>query len=207
MPSAARRRLDRGHELEIVLDGLERRHEDVQHAAARLGADGRAHDVRIDSPRAGSRLAAADGGASVDAGPRLPHAGFGQAPANRLSSLRPIAAAPRRARPPEAARVATGRARRSSGDPPAPPTAANRAAAEIPWANRRASDTSARSRRNHGPVRHGSGSPLGAERQRVADDRIEPCVKTRRSRSRSSSSSRRASNGSTFTGSRRSRHR
>ena len=38
--------LDGAHEIEIPIDRLERRHEDVQHAVTRLGADRRPHDPR-----------------------------------------------------------------------------------------------------------------------------------------------------------------
>ena len=48
--------LDRVHEVEVVLDCLDGRHEDVEHAMARLGAERRARDMRRGFERPGRTL-------------------------------------------------------------------------------------------------------------------------------------------------------
>ena len=127
--------LDRGDEVEIVLGALGRRHEDEEMAVARLEGDGGAHDVA---------------GRVADAGPQ-PEIGRQRAPpglaarCRRRRWCRPAGRAPGGAAPARGGRrrAAAGRdaapsdrARRRSPCPPAPPTAANRAAGGSRAANR-----------------------------------------------------------------------
>ena len=169
----ARRRFDGGDELEVVLERLDRRHEDVQDAAARLDAQRRADD-------AGGRFAARRRTPVASSAPACSPAA-GRDCCGRIgtpSSARPATRGRGIVAPPG---CRERRARRErielvdrQDDRPATPTAASRAAAEVPSASRRASDRAARSRRNHAPRRPASVPAADPpKRQRVADDRVQ----------------------------------
>ena len=175
----ARRRFDGRDQIEIVLERRDRRHEDVQDAAARLDAQRRADD-------AGGRLDRAM--AAIGARRRRPSPVPTVLPAIRHAVMPGCGCGDwrsRRACAASGARGANGSSSSTSSRSPARrPTAANRAAGEAPSANRRESDTAARragTRARSSSVR--PRPPVAPKRQRVADDRRrDPGVKTRRRR-------------------------
>ena len=211
-----RGQFDRAEQLEIILERGERRHEQVQDAVAHFDAQRGARDPRgrFEALGLATRVACrpAVAGRAVVAplhhglrGRLAMHAGQ---VARRIG--RPRSARGSRRHPAARHAARTGRARRDTDSRRGSPTAANRAADDSPSANRRASGTSAR---------RGRTTPLPAraveagrsfrtlDRQHIADHAVELLLEHLAQPRAFGSSSRRESNGSTLTGSRRSRHR
>ena len=176
--------LDRGDEVEIVLGALDRRHEDVQVAVARLegnGACARSPPADEPTPGRGPRSGAS---ARFQASRR---AVLVACAVGRRSCARFLAAQHRRAAEGvERRQVGMGDHRIGLGDEAGVrrrrPRQQNRAAGGSPAPNRRGSGSSFSERRNHGPLfqRPRPFDKLAHDRQHGADRALEPLLEDAR---------------------------
>ena len=191
-----------GNQIQVFLDRLQRRHEDVQDSAARL-------DAQRGTDDAGGRFASSRSGAGAVLDRlwiarlccRIEHAGNERRGPDRAGMVSPPGGWEPVARRKGIELVERGAIfRRRPGE----------RVERQPKSHRRVAGQQIESslRKNHRPVDQcPSRSPTHRSGSAYPTTPASPCVKTWRSRSRSSSSSRRASRGSTFTGNCRSRQR
>ena len=175
--------LDRGDQVEIVLGALGRRHEDVEMAVARLERHRACARCRRRTRRRRACWLSSGASARRQTSARD---GVAVAVALRRSALPAGAARGARRKASSGGSVGMGDHRIGLGDevrcPPAPPTAANRAAGDSRSANRRGSGSTSRVRRNHGPLRQRAcrlRCARARNRQHVADRRSRGPSRTR----------------------------